>query len=156
MTFPDGAVGTSIEVLAQAFANGRVGPTLENPAGEVHSHDVVRFTFADHQHNDRQPRDRGVDRVVADVYAANARRMAVAKNRSGDYPGAERALLGTAKKIRGYADEDAALLAIAEALVSEAKGYSGPMAEMERKRAFAAAISHLKGRDTSGRARKRV
>jgi len=154
LTFPDGAVGDSIEVLAQLFADGRVGPSLDNPLGDVPTHGIVRFTFADHGANDRQPRERTIDWVVAEKYAAQAMRVAVAKNREGDYEGARRALVGTAKKIGGYADGDEVLLGLIGTLMGEASVYSAPMPEMNRKRAYAHATSHLKGRDTSGRARK--
>ena len=70
------------------------------------THGVARFTFADHGANDRQPRERTIDRVVAEKYAAQAMRVAVAKNREGDYEGARRVLVGTAKKIGSYADGD--------------------------------------------------
>lgn len=91
---------------------------------------------------------------MAEKYASNARRNAVAMNRSGDYQAAERELVGTAKHILGYAHGDAALLALAGGLVTEAKAFSAPMIEMDRKRAYMDATSNLKGRDASGRALK--
>jgi len=154
LTFPDGAIGDSVEVLAQLLADGRVGPTLDNPLGDVPTTGVVRFTFASHAANDQQPRERAVDRIVAESYAAQARQNAVAKNRAGDLHGAERELVATAKKIFGYAHGDDALLALAAALMTDGKRYAEPLPEMVRKRAFASATSHLKGRDSDGRARR--
>ena len=66
----------------------------------------VAWRFADDRANDEQPREREVDRLIAGVYAARARQVAVRRNRDGDYDGAREALRATARKIRGYAGED--------------------------------------------------
>jgi len=154
LTFPGGEIGRSIEVLAQVSADGRAAATPENAVDHLRTQEVARFTFAPDHTANHQPRNRQVDRQVASVYAAHARRIAVARNRDGDLLGAEDKLLSTAKYIQRYAHGDEELFAIADALVEDAKRYSAPMMEMERKRAYASATSQMKGRDTSGRARK--
>lgn len=130
-----------------------VGRRRHATAG-VGARDSARFTFAGHGDNDRQARNTAVDRVVAEAYAASARRVAVAANRAGDYRAAQHQLLGTARHIASYAHGDAALLALAEALTNEARHYAAPMPEIDRKRAYAAATSSLKGRDGAGKARR--
>lgn len=143
LTFPDGAIGDALDVTVELHASG-----LEPVKAEA------RFTFADHQANDRQPRARAVDFAVAANYAARATRVAVIKNRRGDFEGAVRELRGTARRIRAYAGDDPELLAFVQALEDKARDFAAPMQEMERKREYTTASSHLKGRDVSGRARK--
>lgn len=143
LTFPDGAVGATLALVAALTQEGVPGAQAS-----------ARFTFADHRDNDRQPRTPDVDRQVAQTYAAHARITALAKNRVGDFAGAERDLRKTAEKIHAYAGSDPAMLALARGLLDESRHYSTPMQELERKRAYATATSHLKGRDATGRARK--
>ena len=88
------------------------------------------------------------------MYAAGARRAAVAKNRSGDYKGASHSLQSTATRIRSYAAADPQLIAIAEQLEREATQYATAMTELSRKKAYSEAVSDLRSRDAQGRARK--
>ena len=149
-----------VELLVRVtLGAGTVGATvpvtiaLRDAAG-MHLEQSMHFVFADHRDNDRQPRVVVVDRLVAAMYAAGARRAAVAKNRSGDYKGASHSLQSTATRIRSYAATDPQLIAIAEQLEREATQYATAMTELSRKKAYSEAVSDLRSRDAQGRARK--
>lgn len=152
--------GQVVELVVQLeLGDGAIGESLTlnvnlRDAGAANLTETVAFVFADHPANDRQPRDVEVDRLVAETFAASARRNAVAHNRAGDYPSAVKALSATAHHIRGYAHADPTLLALAAELEREAQTYATPMTELTRKRAYAQSTSRLKGRDEQGRARK--
>ena len=66
----------------------------------------LAWEYADDPANDAQPRDREVDRVIARVFVARARREAVRLNRAGDYDAARRVLEATARRIKSYAGHD--------------------------------------------------
>ena len=75
IVMPTGAPGDSLAVdFWLSDADGVLGAP---------SH-PTRWTFADHAQNDRQPRNRAVDRAVATVYAARARAEATEHNRHGN------------------------------------------------------------------------
>jgi len=113
------------------------------------------WMYADHAENDRQERDRVVDRAVARIYSARARAEALELNRKGDYERARHVLEATRRKILEYAGNDPELRAIAEELVQEFEVFSAPMSAMSRKMSHAASYNVLAMRDMSGKARKR-
>jgi len=82
---------------------------------------MARWVYADHATNDRQPRTHDVDRLVAQLFAARARMEAVAFNKAGDLRRARVAIDGVAARIRGYADGDAELVALADQLTGQAR-----------------------------------
>ena len=112
------------------------------------------WTYATHHDNDVQPRNREVARAVAAVYAARAREEATEANRDQRYDDARRVLEATARRILGYAGNDARLRDIAQDLVRVVHEYERPMAVMARKASLYAANSALKGRDDLGRAKR--
>ncbi len=86
--FPLGEAGRDVGVeMAVADRGGRL-------AGSA----TLTWTFADGEANDRQPRDREVDRAVARTYADRALRDAVDLNRRGAWDEARAALRAVAKR----------------------------------------------------------
>jgi Ca-activated chloride channel family protein len=145
LVMPEGTPGDSIAAdLWLADADGALGNSR---------HDA-RWTFAGHNENDRQPRNRIVDRAVASVYAARARGEATEFNRHGYYDRAQYVLTATAKRIRSYAGNDAELNRIADELLRDLEMFAVRMSLGERKVAFFGAMAGLGGRDSLGRARR--
>lgn len=92
---------------------------------------------------------------MARQFAARARQEAVQRNRGGDYQRSRRALESTAARIRKYANGDAELRGLAEALVAEAQVFAAPMAEPSLKQAYFASANLARSRDPMGRSVKR-
>lgn len=115
----------------------------------------VEWQYATHEANDRQPRDRIVDRAVAHLYAARARATATECNRHGDYDGARRVLEATSNRIRGYAAGDPELERLWRDLRAEIGHFvREPMSAMDLKAALFTAEAAVKGRAPGGRARR--
>lgn len=145
LEFPMGKAGEELEI---GFAiRDRLG-VIEAPA--------VRWTwtFASHAANDTQPRDRAVDRIVATLYAARARREALKYNKVGEYDHARHILRSTAERILGYAGDDEFLHRLAHELIEERTAYSAPMAAMASKARFFASENIMQMRDQTGKARR--
>ena len=148
-------------VLKLNFARGAVGGQVELGL-RLQDHDgalgsataTLAFAYADHAANDHQPRDRAVDRTVAELYAAHARQEAVARNRKGDFRGAAEALRGVARRVRGYAGNDPELERVVQRLEREAEEFSLVMPEMTRKAMYFASANVAFMRDEVGRARR--
>lgn len=142
---PEGTPGDSIAAeFWLADADGALG----------NSRHEARWTFAGHDENDRQPRNRVVDRAVATLYAARARAEATEYNRNGYFERAQYVLTATAKRIRSYAGQDAELNRIADELLRDLEMFHAPMTLGERKVAFYGSMLSLGGRDSLGRARR--
>ena len=135
---PAGTIGDTVRVTA-ALGN------------EAHaSHD---FTFASHEANDAEPRNRRVDRAVAKIYAARARAEATEANRQHEFDHARDILQATSRRIMRYAGDDTKLLAIADALVSEIRTYAErPMSPRALKESHYLAETALHFRDDEGKA----
>jgi Ca-activated chloride channel family protein len=145
LTFPHGEAGRELgAILSVADRDGVLG-------GEP-AH--VSWQYADDRTNDDQPRDREVDRAVAELYAARARQEAVALNRAGDYAAARQRLAGVAGRIDRYAGDDAGLRSIVARLAEEEAAFAAPMAELNRKQAYFAASAVLRTRDAEGHSRR--
>lgn len=114
----------------------------------------LRWTWASHPANDRQPRDRAVDREVATLYAARARAEATERNRHGDYEGARRVLRRTADRILSYAGNDPELHRIANELLVETETFAAPMPAMMMKASYYAAEAAMRERAPTGRAKR--
>jgi Ca-activated chloride channel family protein len=112
------------------------------------------FDYADHRTNDLQPRERDVDRVVANMYAARVRQEAIALNRRGDFRAASQALLAVARRIRTYAGDDPDMNDLVRRLEREAQEFSVDMPEMSRKTMFFASANVAMMRSPEGRARR--
>ena len=91
------------------------------------------FAYATHGENDRQERDSDVDREVAKLYAARARREAAEMNRRGSFKEGQRVLLGTAQRIGEYANDDPELLALVVELRSLVEMHAGEMSSRALK-----------------------
>ncbi len=154
--------GQDVEVvLALKFATGREGDHIEArftltdrdgvlggpPVGAV-------WTYAGHEANNAQPRDRVVDRAVAALEAAAAREQAVALNREGRFEEARRALEAAQRRIRGYADDDAELARVIEALSADFAVLSAPMTLSAQKAVHFAASTSVRMRDVEGKAKR--
>jgi hypothetical protein len=70
------------------------------------------------------------------------------------YNGAREALRATARRIRGYAGQDAELHRIMRELMEEAERFHQVMPERLRKVHFAASSHALRSRDFEGKARR--
>jgi Ca-activated chloride channel family protein len=114
----------------------------------------VAWEYADDRTNDEQPRDREVDRMVAELFAARARQEAIALNRRGEFGAAHAAMASVARRVGEYAGDDPGLRDLVVKLSSEGAGFAAPMPEMTRKQAFFAASAQLRDRDLEGRSRR--
>ena len=144
--FPLGDVGRDVGVeLALADRDGRLDDST-----------TLTWTFADGEANDRQPRDRDVDRVVARTYADRALKEAVDLNRRGQWDEARTLLRGVAGKVGRYAGHDEVLRGIVAELEREAENWSTVRLEMERKVMYSRSNYALKSRaPMSGAAERR-
>lgn len=116
---------------------------------------VLEWTYASHAANDRQPRERAVDRSVARAYAGRARAEATERNRAHDFAGARRVLHGTALKIRQYAGSDGELLSLAHELERQADELSGRALDaMELKQRHFAEYALASMRESDGSAKR--
>lgn len=143
LSFPVGKVGeTHAAVVALGDRDGVLGGAFGR----------LSWEHADDAANDAQPRERGVDRVIARVFAARARQEAVRLNRIGEYDAARNALTATARRISGYAGDDAELRAIADELLREAETFQRAVPERFLKERFAASHYALNSRMATGEA----
>lgn len=143
LSFPVAKVGeTHAAVVALGDRDGVLGGAFGR----------LSWEHADDAANDAQPRDRSVDRVIAGVFAARARQEAVRLNRAGDYRAARAVLEATARRIRGYAGDDAELRRIADELAQAAETFERVMPERSRKVAYAQSAYALQSRAADGAA----
>jgi len=150
LRFPSGALGAEAGLL---FALSDADGVLSASGGfEVTG---IAWHFASDADSHTQPRDRVVDRAVAELFASSARQEAVGLNRSGDWRGAERALHSVSDRIAGYAGSDPELRALVHELsFVEAPKMAAPMPEMSRKSMYFASTNLSRGRSSSGKSRK--
>jgi Ca-activated chloride channel family protein len=145
MNFPRGEIGGSVSTRAHLLG--------DIPA-PIRSDEIV-WRYESHAENDRQPRDREVDRKVAELYAARARADATEANRHGDLAAARHVMQATARRIRQYAGNDRVLNEIWMQLENERPRYDeAVMAPMMLKQAYYAAEWGMKGRVADGKARR--
>ncbi|MGH8542342.1 MAG: vWA domain-containing protein [Gammaproteobacteria bacterium] len=148
LNFPLGREGQALDVrISVRYRDGVLNGVLSG--GET-----VSWQYADHAENDRQPRNRVVDRAVAGLYAARARREATQLNRMGRYDEAASLLERVRWRIESYAGDDPELLRIVESLRVDFKVYARPMMPMERKTRYSEASYALRSRDPDGTARR--
>jgi Ca-activated chloride channel family protein len=153
LSFPYGDVGRDTGAIVAL--TDRDGMFAKGGSAET---EPVRLTwsYADDAANDRQDRDRAVDRVVARLFAARARQEAVGRNRGGDFIHARWALTATAERIRSYAADDPELLGLLRSLEADAPTFAAPMSEPSRKHAHYASANSLRSRDAQGRSVRRA
>ncbi len=147
-------------VLALGFPLGEPGRdvgiemALRDQDGRFAASATLAWTFADGAANDRQDRDREVDRVVARTYADRALRDAVDLNRKGDWDAARTALRSVARRIRSYAGDDPVLRGIVAELEREAEAWAMERMEVDRKVMYARSAYALKSRRVDGSAER--
>ncbi len=146
LRFPAAAPGDTVAVrFAVADREGALGNDWQ----------PMVWMHADQAENDRQERDRVVDRAVARLYAARARAEALELNRRGDFDRARMALEKTRQRILEYAGDDGQLRQIAGEMEPSIEALAAPMASMAMKEVFAASYNVLSLRDATGKARRR-
>lgn len=148
-------------VLSLGFPLGEAGRdvgvelSVADRGGRLAGSQTLAWTFADGEANDRQPRDRDVDRVVARTYADKALRDAVDFNRRGEWDRARETLTAVARRVRSYAGSDEVLRGIVAELEREADAWSVQRMESERKVRYSQSAYALKSRAVSGAAMRR-
>jgi len=145
VNFPFGHDGAPVTI--QVGLKDRDGVLEANPR-------TIAWEYADGRANDAQVRDRTVDREVARLYAARARKEAAMLNKHRDYAAAQAALHGVARRIRGYAGDDPELDGLVRDLQGEQVQLSAPMAPAELKQMHFRSSYAQRGRDLEGKARK--
>jgi hypothetical protein len=153
MQFPTGAPGETASAVFELRSRSlrSVQAAGQGVAGGT---GAALWTYAYDAENDVQPRNVEVDRAVAKIYMARARAEATEANREGRYDHARTVVEETARRIRNYAGSDAELQQLAQTVSESVSEYQSPMSKLAMKASYYAAASPLKGRDTSGRARK--
>ncbi len=117
----------------------------------------LRFTVASHADNDRQPRNRVVDRRVATLFAERARSEALEYQRAGHYERARAVLAATAARIRQYAADDAELNHVADELLRDVEAHTNaPMPAMEMKERYFKSYAVASSRAPSGKANRKM
>ncbi|MFM9129531.1 MAG: hypothetical protein ACKOPF_06790, partial [Candidatus Limnocylindrus sp.] len=111
--------------------------------------------YAGSAENDAQPRNRSVDRVVAQLFAAEARQRAIELNRYGAYERAQAVIEKVARRIASYAGDDRELAKLVTSLIAEANQWSRPALEFDRKESYHVAMYKMQSRWEDGTARKR-
>ncbi len=143
VSFPRGDVGNRIQLRSTLVGDAEVS-TAE-----------VTWTYAGHGENDRQPRNREVDRKVAAVYAARARADATEANRFRDFDSARHVIEATIARIREYAGDDEELNNIWRGLRVERPRYDeAMMSPRMMKQAFYVAEMSVKAKESDGRTRR--
>jgi Ca-activated chloride channel homolog len=140
-------VGALLRLADRDGAFARTGPALEPVA--------IAWAYAASRANDEQPRDRVVDRAVAELYASRARQEAVHLNRHGQLAEAREVIEKVRRRIDQYAGDDPKLREILATLARDVPRYSARMAESGLKQAYYEAYSLQKSRAPSGRAMRR-
>jgi hypothetical protein len=146
VVFPLGVMGQETGVVLSVSADG---------APEDGATASISWEYADDIRNDKQERDAEVDRAVAVLFASRARQEATQLNRAGNFPAAQAALAGVAKRIRGYAGRDAIMRGLIADLENEALQVALPMAPAAEKQMYFAASASLRTRDMLGKAIKK-
>ena len=144
LCFPHGDSGNRACLRASVSSEDR----------EVGASSEIEWTFANHAANDAQPRDRRVDRLVAEIYAARVRRDAVEHNRAGAFDEAQRLLAATRQRILSYAGSDDVLNDLAETLQEQGEVFSLSMAPAALKRWHQESVAAIWARDADGRAKR--
>jgi Ca-activated chloride channel family protein len=112
---------------------------------------TLGWEYADHRANDLQPRDNEVDREVARLFAARARKEAVELNRAGNYRLATERMQAVANRILGYAGNDPVLLGIAAELQQEQTVVAASMPALAAKQMLFSSSYQLRYRDATGK-----
>jgi Ca-activated chloride channel family protein len=145
MNFPRAEIGQRASTRAWLISN------TPAPIGS----DEIAWVYESHAANDRQQRDKEVDRKVAELYAARARADATEANRHGDLDAARRAIEGTVRRIQQYAGNDRELNRIWQTLERERPQFDAAvMAPMALKEMYYQADWGTRGRAADGKVRR--
>jgi Ca-activated chloride channel homolog len=147
LRFPEGKAGQSLATCCTVA--DREGALTDGPAS-------VSWTYASHAENDAQPRNRAVDRAVAQIFAARAQRGALDANREGRFKDAGRILNRVADRIEKYAGDDAELRRIAAGLREAVGEFEDVMDGARMKGTYFSSSASLKSRDPRGRSSRRA
>ena len=109
--------------------------TLGSAAGPA-AEAVMQWRLASAAEVAAQPRNRAVDRAVADAYASLARREAGRLNRDGQYDAARDRLARTRARIQGYAGEDSFLNDLVRKLERDVEQHARRMTAAARKASY--------------------
>ncbi len=153
LNFPYGEAGR--ETGAVVSVSGAVVSGADAASGGDAASVALTWEYADGKTNDLQPRDLEVDRAVARVFAARARQEATALNRRGDFPAAQAALAGVAKRIRSYAGHDPEMRSLLASLETDASTLAAPMAPAALKEMHFRSYASAKMRSLDGKAIRR-
>ena len=153
--------------LRVSFAAGFAGGTLFDPAKSTvgltfvlegasgrQAEAVIQWRFASSREVEAQPRNRAVDRAVAEAYAALARREAGRLNRAGEFEAARLRLSGTGARISGYAGNDSFLNDLARKLAEDAAAHAQQMTKRDLKTRYAASSYAMFSREPMGASRR--
>ena len=145
LQFPAGHAGDTVAV--QFGLSDRTGALAAAPQ-------ALGWSYATDRGQQRQPREVIVDRAVAGLYAARARAEALELNRAGKFKEARATLENTARRIDGYAGEDAELKAAAGGLRAESADFERGMDQTVMKQRYFNSYSISKNRMPDGKARR--
>ena len=145
LKFPAGHAGDTVAV--QFGLSDRDGALAAAPQ-------ALGWSYATDRARQAQPRDVVVDRAVARLYAARARAEALELNRDGNYKEARAVLEKTARRIDGYAGDDAELKAVAAELRAEGADYAQVMNAKDQKLRYFASYNISMDRMPDGKARR--
>jgi hypothetical protein len=126
--------------------------SVRDREGAVVGGEAISWQYADHTENDRQPRNRAVDRQVARLYASRARREALQLNQVGRFAEATSLIERVRRRIESYAGDDPELLGIVEELRTDFADYGALLPVFERKNRYYVASNFLRNRDVLGKA----
>ena len=143
--FPYGPLGGTIRATLRVRDRDGLLPSMP---------EKLVFEFASDEVNDKQPRDREIDRLVASLEAAKVREEAIYRNRLGEFDQARQGLEGAARRVLSYAGDDPELLAIAGELQREADQFSREVREMDRKKLYFSASNVASMRGPQGQAKR--
>ena len=127
------ALGASSGVQTEAVVQWRIAPSAEVGA---------------------QPRNRAVDRAVAEAYASVARREAGRLNRDGRLDKARDVVVRTQARIAEYAGDDSFLNELVGKLEQDAVAHAAEMTAGERKTRYAASSYAMYSRGPMGGSRR--
>jgi len=147
LDFPNGNAG---EHVAVHFRLADRDHALESPPA------TVTWEFADHQSNDKQPRNRMVDRAVAELLAARARDEARSFNRQSRYGDAQLVIRKTVDNIKTYCGDDAVLLGIVAELGQAEKMFAKAMSEFDMKAQCYSSYNRRSNRNSFGKAKRSI
>jgi Ca-activated chloride channel family protein len=129
--------------------------TLDDREDVISAVSHLTWTWASHEENDQQPRNREVERIIAERYAAIAREEASQLNRDRRYDRAAQRLQTVARRIESYAGDDPDLHKIMFQLRIDADIFGAMMSSMNRKTLYSESSSLARGGTGSSLRKKR-